>query len=159
LPPSQGNDAHANVGAHLRLASGERLIGVQLDPYERSFQIVRMHALLPATEKLTTETLLAAIRTGRSFIGFDVFGNTEGFRFTATSGAETRTMGEQITLTNDTSLRVRVPVESRVVLFRNGERVDEAPGAEVNFDVRDRRAHTASKSISKASRYSPTSRG
>lgn len=130
-----GNDAHANVGAHLRLASGERLIGVQLDPYERSFRIVRMHVLLPAAEQLNEATLLAALRTGRSFIGFDVFGDTNGFRFTAMNEAETRTMGEQITLTNETSLRVRVPVESRVVLFRNGERVTESRGAEVRFDA------------------------
>lgn len=131
-----GNDAHANVGAHLRLASGERLIGVQLDPYERSFQIVRMHVLLSADEQLTSETLLAALRTGRSFIAFDVFGDTGGFRFEAMNGAETRTMGEQIALTNETSLRVRVPVESRVVLFRNGGRVSEARGADVKFDAR-----------------------
>ena len=136
-----GNDAHANVGAHLRLASGERLIGVQLDPYERSFQIVRMRVLLPADEQLTSETLLAALRTGRSFIAFDVFGDASGFRFTATNGAETRTMGEQIALTNETSLRVRVPVESRVVLFKNGERMDEARGAEVKFDARQAGAY------------------
>lgn len=128
-----GNDAHANVGIHLQLSSGERLAGVQLDPYERSFRIVRMHALLPTNEPLTTDTLLVALRTGRCFIAFDVFGDSTGFRFTATNGAEERTMGEGIPATNETALHVSVPVSARTVLFRDGERISEAEGVEAAF--------------------------
>ena len=131
-----GGDAHANVGIHLQLASGERLAGIQLDPYERSFRIVRMHILLRADEALTADTLLAALRTGRSFIAFDVFGDTTGFRFTAGDGAETRTMGEQIQPRGETTLRVRMPAASRVVLLRNGEKLEEARGTEATFQAK-----------------------
>ena len=41
-----GNDAHANVGISLNDSSGKRLIGLKLDPYERSFRLVRLHVLL-----------------------------------------------------------------------------------------------------------------
>ncbi len=132
-----GSDAHANIGIHLQLAGGERLFGIQLDPYERSFRIVRMHILLREGEQLTRETLLDALRAGRSFIAFDVFGNTTGFRFTATNGAALRTMGETIEATNETALRVQTPINSRIVLFRNGAQIGEATGTNVEFPARE----------------------
>lgn len=134
VPALGGADAHANVGAHLRLASGERLLGVQLDPYERSFRIVRQHVLLPANEPLTTATLLGALRQGNSFIAFDVFGDAHGFRFAALDAAGTEhTIGERITRGRATRLRVRTPVKSRIVLFRDGEQVAETYGDQAEF--------------------------
>lgn len=138
VPALGGADAHANVGAHLRSASGERLLGVQLDPYERSFRIVRQHILLPANEALTSATLLGALRRGNSFIAFDVFGDARGFSFTAVddSGIE-RTIGARIARDGATRLRVRAPVESRIVLFRDGERIGDARGIEAEFPANE----------------------
>src|SRR5215471_529876 len=56
-----GNDAHANVGLSLNDASGKQLIGMKLDPYERSFRVVRTHVLLKKGEALTRESILAAL--------------------------------------------------------------------------------------------------
>ena len=39
-----GNDAHANIGVSLKDSSGKTLLGIQLDPYETSFRLVRLHA-------------------------------------------------------------------------------------------------------------------
>ncbi|HVF27704.1 MAG TPA: hypothetical protein VM943_05645, partial [Pyrinomonadaceae bacterium] len=39
-----GNDAHANVGLSFQHLTGERILQFKLDPYERSFQVVRVHA-------------------------------------------------------------------------------------------------------------------
>jgi hypothetical protein len=38
-----GPDAHSNVGFGLADATGKQLLGVKLDPYERSFRTVRTH--------------------------------------------------------------------------------------------------------------------
>lgn len=141
-PALGGVDAHANVGAHLRLASGERLFGVQLDPYERSFRIVRQHVLLPQGEQLTPATLLAALREGRSFIAFDAFADARGFRFTAADadGME-HASGEQVRLAGGLRLRISTPLESRIVLIRNGEQVAESQGTEVDFPAREAGAY------------------
>ena len=41
-----GNDAHANIGVSLKDSSGKTLLGIQLDPYESSFRLVRLHVLI-----------------------------------------------------------------------------------------------------------------
>src|SRR5688500_7001037 len=78
-----GNDSHSNVGFGWRDEAGEELFGVKLDPYERSFRVVRNHVLLEKGRALDTEALLDALRRGHSYIAFDLFGDASGFRFTA----------------------------------------------------------------------------
>ena len=71
-----GNDAHANVGFRIGDLAGKELIGLHLDPYERSFSIVRNHVLIEKEKPLTSETLLAALASGHSYIAFDLFGDS-----------------------------------------------------------------------------------
>jgi hypothetical protein len=111
-----GNDAHANIGVSVKDSSGNTLLGIQLDPYETSFRLVRMHVLLERDKPLDEANLLEALRAGHCFIGFDFLGDTSGFSFT--SG--TRIQGDDVPLGTDTRLSVKTPVPSRVVLFRDG---------------------------------------
>lgn len=127
-----GNDAHANIGMSLNDSSGKTLLGFKLDPYERSFRLVRMHVLvnLPSSglvdfSSLQQGYLLAAISEGHCFIGFDLFGDTTGFRYSAHSGDEERVMGDEIKLENEVRLSVSVPVAARIVLLKDGEVVDD----------------------------------
>ncbi len=127
-----GNDAHANIGMSLNDSSGKTLLGFKLDPYERSFRLVRMHVLvnLPSSglvdfSSLQQGHLLAAISEGHCFIGFDLFGDTTGFRYSAHSGDEERVMGDEIKLENEVRLSVSVPVAARIVLLKDGEVVDD----------------------------------
>lgn len=123
-----GNDAHANVGVALRDAAGKTLLGLQLDPYARSFALVRVHLLLPRNQQLTPESLLSALRAGHSFIGFDLFSETTGFRFTGTSGGETRIQGDELSLRGEARLSVTAPLPGRIMLLRNGVAVQEQTG-------------------------------
>ena len=118
-----GNDAHANVGLSFREQTGEEVFGLRLDPYERSFRLVRNHVLLGKGQRLDAESLLAALRAGRSFVAFDLFGDSTGFRFTADNGAERRTSGEEIQLPvgGAVKLSARSPVKCRTVFFRDGQ--------------------------------------
>lgn len=120
LTATPGNDSHANIGLSLRDSSGKTLAGIQLDPYETSFRLVRLHVFLPPNEPLDQANLLQAIRSGHCFISFDLFGDTTGFRFEAESGSDRKIQGDEISLQNDTRLRVHTPVASRIVLFKNG---------------------------------------
>ena len=120
-----GNDAHANVGLSLNDSSGKTLLGLQLDPYERSFHLVRVHALIPRDKPLTSDTLLGALAAGHCFIGFDLFGDTTGFRFSASNGSENRIQGDEIGLQKEVSLAVSTPVTGRIVLLKNGKPIQD----------------------------------
>ena len=123
-----GNDAHANVGFALQDRAGQKMLDFKLDPYERSFRLVRTHVLLQRGEPLDESSLLAALRRGNFFLSFDVFGDPDGFRFEADSGAERRTMGEEIRLPAGGSVKLaaRTPLRGRTVFFRDGQPVSEA---------------------------------
>jgi hypothetical protein len=139
LVATAGNDAHANVGVTLNDSAGRRLLGIKLDPYERSFRLVRMHLLVPREKGLSTETLLAALGEGHCFIAFDLFGDSTGFSFSATNGSDRKIAGDEITLSGATRLIVNTPLSSRILLFRNGSVVQERTGEFTNeFEVSEK---------------------
>jgi hypothetical protein len=115
-----GNDAHSNIGVTLRDGSGKTLAGIQLDPYEISFRLVRMHIFVDRNKPLDQTNLLEALTAGHCFIGFDFLGDSTGFSFTAESENEQKIQGDEIALGAGTRLKVRTPVSSRVLLFRDG---------------------------------------
>jgi hypothetical protein len=123
-----GNDAHSNVGISVNDSSGNTLLGFKLDPYERSFRLVRLHVLVfPYHGPQPSEgELLRAISAGNCFIGYDVFGDTTGFRFTARSGTEEQMMGDEITLTNEVRLNVSLPISGRILLLKDGVAIQDS---------------------------------
>ena len=130
LVATAGNDAHANVGMNVNDSSGKTLVGFKLDPYQRSFRLVRLHVLaVPLHGPLLDEqSLLAAISAGHCFIGFDLFGDTTGFRFTAGDESENKVMGDEITLKNQITFTVNVPVPARIVLLKDGAQIQDVSG-------------------------------
>lgn len=134
-----GNDAHANVGVSLQKLDGDALFEIKLDPYERSFRVVRTHALVPREQPLTEETLLAALAAGHAYVAFDVLADSTGFRLTASNGFEQKLMGDEIALGDgNVRLRAATPVASRVALVRDGRKVGEKEGSSVEWDVTER---------------------
>ncbi|MDT7688771.1 MAG: hypothetical protein QOE46_1530 [Acidobacteriota bacterium] len=137
-----GNDAHANVGISLQEQTGEKIFDIKLDPYERSFRLVRTHVLVEKGTPLDAESLLAALRAGHSYVAFDVFGDASGFRFMAGGDAGVRVMGDEIELTaagGAVTLSARAPVRCRMVFFRNGQVVREVnDSAQAELSVGER---------------------
>lgn len=123
-----GNDAHANVGISLNEGAGKRIAGVQLDPYERSFQLVRVHVLLPQGTELDSQALLNALGAGHCFIGFDVFGDTSGFSFSANKSGQKVIQGDEIKFESGLRLEVKTPASGRIVLLRNGAVIQDDNG-------------------------------
>jgi len=124
-----GNDAHANIGLSLNDSSGRQVLGIKLDPYERSFRTVHTHVLIESNQALTNETLTAAIAAGRCYLGFDLFGDSTGFLFTAQNNSESKMMGDEISLVDGVNLNVATPQAARIVLLRDGIKVQEESGA------------------------------
>ena len=134
-----GNDAHGNIGVSLVDSSGNSIFGVQLDPYQTSFHLVRMHVLIPPEKELNTATLLEALKQGHSFIGFDIFGDTTGFRFGVESPNQDKIQGDDILFRSGTKLKVVVPLRARIVVYKNGKiLLDESGLYEKEFEVTEK---------------------
>ncbi|HEU4477635.1 MAG TPA: hypothetical protein VFR80_03895 [Pyrinomonadaceae bacterium] len=115
-----GNDAHANIGVSLKDSSGKTLLGIQLDPYDTSFRLVRLHALIEANKPLDATSLLDAVRAGHCYIGFDFLGDTSGFSFTAENAGERKIQGDEISFKPETRMRVQSPLPGRIVILKDG---------------------------------------
>ena len=115
-----GNDAHSNIGVSLKDSSGKTLLGIQLDPYETSFRLVRLHVLVEQNRPLDAASVLDAVRAGHCFVGFDFLGDSAGFVFEAQNQGESKIQGDEISLKSETRLRVRTPIPSRIVVFKDG---------------------------------------
>lgn len=133
-----GNDAHANVGVSLQDLTGKTIFRIKLDPYERSFRVVRTHVVIPRDQAFNADTLLAALAAGHAYVAFDLLSDATGFRFTASNGAEQKILGDEIALASGVRLRVSTPVESRVVLVKDGRRADEKVAREAEWTVGER---------------------
>lgn len=116
LTATGGNDAHANIGVSLKDGAGKTLLGIQLDPYATSFRLVRLHVLIEEGKPLDAMSLIAAVRAGHCFIGFDFLGDSSGFTFEAGG----KIQGDEISLQANTRLRVRSPVAARIVILKDG---------------------------------------
>lgn len=133
-----GNDAHANIGLSLNDSSGRPMLGLRLDPYEISFRLVRVHLLVPKDSPLNENTITDALARGHSFIGFDLFGDTSGFSFSASNLAESRIQGDEISLTGEIRLTVLTPIPARIVLFKDGKAIrDEGLANVTKFVVKE----------------------
>jgi hypothetical protein len=122
-----GSDAHSNIGFHLLGDdAGNKLINLKIDRYWIIFRLVRQHVLLEKDKPFNQENLLAALKKGNSFVGFDVLSDTTGFSFTAENGAETKIQGDEIALAPDgVKLKAVAPQFAKFVFFRNGEKIHE----------------------------------
>ncbi len=126
-----GNDAHANIGVSLNDSSGNKLLGIQLDPYETSFRLVRMHVLLEQGKPLDATTLMDAVKAGHCFLSFDFLGDPAGFAFEAENAGERKIQGDEIALLDGTRLKVQTPVPSRIVVFKDGAAILDENGSVV----------------------------
>jgi hypothetical protein len=135
-----GTDAHSNIGFHLLGDdAGNKIINLKIDRYATIFRTVGNHVLLEKDKPLTTENLLQALKNGRVFVGFDVLSDTRGFTLMAENGAETKTMGDEIALTENTNLKIAAPQTARFVIFKNGEKIhEEASAAQINFPIKEK---------------------
>ena len=128
-----GNDAHSNVGFGLTDSTGKQVVGMKLDPYERSFRTVRTHVLIKRDMQLTRESLLEAISLGHCYISFDIFGDATSFEFRPLQSD--RIMGDEVTLGNDLKLAAKSPLPARFVLLKDGNPSAQASGLSVQFPV------------------------
>jgi hypothetical protein len=126
-----GNDAHSNVGVSLNNASGKQLIGIKLDPYERSFRVVRNHVLIRKGTELNRESLLQALSQGHCYLAYDIFADASGFDFSVSNSDVV--MGDEIALDRQPQFVINTPVASRMVIIKNGSIFGQQWGTSAQF--------------------------
>jgi hypothetical protein len=137
-----GNDAHSNVGLSVNDSAGHQLLGIKLDPYERSFHVVRTHVLIEKGQPLTRDSLLKAIARGRCYISFDIFGDGAGFNLTAQKDSRETMMGDEVALSGGLRLKASAPLVCRFLLLKNGNVVDQKSGEPFGeFEIHEQGAY------------------
>jgi len=126
-----GNDAHSNVGVSLNDASGKQLIGIKLDPYERSFRVVRTHVLIRKGVELNRESLLQAISQGHCYVSYDLFADATGFDFSVRNSDVI--MGDEIAFEAQPEFVIHTPLASRIVIIKNGNLFGQQQGTTAQF--------------------------
>lgn len=102
-----GNDAHQNI----------RVLGRQIDPYERSFRFVRTHIL---ARKLGEKEILGALAAGHAFVAFDMLADASGFSFRAEGKELLGIQGDEVEFRPGLRLTVESPLAGKISLVRNG---------------------------------------
>ncbi len=130
-----GSDAHSNIGFHLfGDDANKKFLSVKFDDYATIFRVMRTHILLAKNKPLTQENLLAALKNGNCYVGFDTMSDTTGFSFSA----ENKIQGDEIEFTGNVNLKANAPQISRFVLYRNGEKISEqSDTTEMNFEAKE----------------------
>jgi hypothetical protein len=120
-----GTDAHSNIGFHIfGDNAGNKPLGIKLDPYETIFRMARIHVLIEKDKEFNRENLIEAIRGGRYFVGFDVLGDSAGFRFTVTAAGKSEE-GDVFPYRDGAWLKAETNQDpiARFVLYRDGEAI------------------------------------
>ena len=116
------SDAH---GTPMRLGPLRR----EVFPYEFLFRAVNTHVLLDTPLNGDVEhdrrLLTRAIGRGNSWVGYDMPGPTDAFRFTV-QGVKKGIMGDEMPLSMGATLQVKAPVRCRARIIRHGTVVAEA---------------------------------
>ena len=113
-----GSDAHA---MNAKLGPIKRT----LFPYQFHFKSVNTHLLLP-TEltgdfEVDQDLIYQALRQGHAFIGYDLPFPTTGFRFNAISGTGKASMGDEISLEDNSALEISIPLPGDCILIKDGQ--------------------------------------
>jgi hypothetical protein len=136
MPAIAGLDAH-----QYGLRRGGR-VRVRTMAYERSFALLRTHALVPADPATGDDpsavgaAVFAAFAAGRCFLARDSLADATGFRFGSADG--TLTMGDEVPLRGPVALEATVPRAAELRLWRDGELVARAEDARTLSAVADR---------------------
>lgn len=113
-----GSDAHA-------LIKKMGPLKITIFPYEFHFRAINTHVLVPTPMSGNLEQdrlmILQAIKTGSSFVGYDLPHSTKGFRFIAQGEKQTASIGEEISLNKGITFQIRLPHTCECHLIKDGQ--------------------------------------
>jgi hypothetical protein len=79
------------------------------------------------------QAIYDALRAGRCWVGYDLIGNTAGFRFSAAAGGQAAVMGETLPAGPSWEFWGRLPAAADLRLLRDGQVVHRVRGRELAY--------------------------
>lgn len=125
--PVGGDDAHANVRVFGPL-------GGTIGTYREVFATLSTHVL---AERLDEAALVEALRLGRTYVSFDIFGDGAGFDFRAVADGAVHVGGATVPAGPGLELRVSTPRAGRIRLLRDGVVAREVEGDALSLAAPD----------------------
>ena len=114
-----GSDAHA-------MSFKRAFLEKEVLPYEYHFRAVNTHILVPEALKgdpiQDKRMVVNAFRQGNAFVAYDLPHSARGFNFVAQGKDRIAYMGDQIKLGSGVTLKIKLPIRTRCLLLKNGER-------------------------------------
>lgn len=111
-------------------------------PYAYLFRTVNLHVLSEQAFcgqwRSDKEILYGAMKSGTSFVAYDLLGDARGFRFTAEEGAGQVGLGQELTLQECAMLRVSSPYPADLRIIRNGQIVARCFGKSLCYEAREK---------------------
>jgi hypothetical protein len=103
-------------------------------PYDFLFNCVNTHVLLvnPLTGNAQhdKQAIYKALRQGNAYIGYDIPGDSRGFRYSADGQYGTAIMGGMLALGPGVTLQVLAPARSHIKIIHKGEVIAESKNRE-----------------------------
>ncbi len=94
-------------------------------PYDFHFSAINNHLLLEndlsGEVDLDRRQVIHALKTGHSFVGYDLPSPTRGFTFSLETDDEVAQIGESVQLIRGGTLRVHTPSEADIEIIHNGK--------------------------------------
>ncbi len=113
-----GSDAHA-------LDFHKSFFQKTIFPYHFHFSAINNHLLvqsgLTGDLELDSRQTYLALKTGHSFIGYDLPVSTNGFTFTLETDEVVAQMGESVQLSRGGTIRVHTPARADIEIVHNGQ--------------------------------------
>ncbi len=112
------------------LEPGRRVFYLQLDRYDRMIRFVTTHVL---ARELSEAAILASLKAGRAFVGFDMIADSSGFTWMAQGPAGNTLMGEAVPFSAGIRLRAEAPNECRFSILKDGNVIVREEGRQVDW--------------------------
>ncbi|MDF1665655.1 MAG: hypothetical protein P1V97_28105 [Planctomycetota bacterium] len=134
-------DYHAQRGPVAAIASCDAheaigFWGWAIDSYERVFQAANTHVLV---SRVTKESILEALRLGRSYAACELVEQSTGFSVQVTRGGRNAAMmGGETPLTQQLEYVVRAPVNCEISLYQNGRLCARTQAGTLKYKIKRR---------------------
>jgi hypothetical protein len=134
-------DAHARMGLGGKSDPYDELLYVKVPSYEAIFRAFSMRVELPdplsGDPDLDARSVIAALRAGRVYTGFDGLAGPGSLVFTAESGGEAARQGGALAIRGPVRLRVVTngPAQTSLQVMRNGDVVHRADGPSLVWEA------------------------
>lgn len=131
-----GSDAH-----NTRISLGPLKLAT-IGPYYYSFRCINMHILtenrLTGVFENDKKEVYSALEKGRSWVGYDFFHNSRGFRFSAKLKELSFPMGTKVNLKPGLYFEIVVPKKAKVIVKKDGTRWKELYGDFFHLNIKEK---------------------